>query len=91
MFARARTAAGRWRHTRTARVLAIVAAALVGGWLGLLIGGNATTALGPADVRLSLTPSWTSRRSAPCASTPTTARWPCTRRSRRYGYPRRVT
>lgn len=59
MYGRARTTAARWRHTRTARVLATVAAALIGGWLGLLIGGHATTPLGPADVRLSLTPSWT--------------------------------
>lgn len=59
MFGRARTIAAAWRHTRTARVLATVAAALIGGWIGLLIGGHATTALGPADVRLSLAPSWT--------------------------------
>jgi len=58
MFGRARTAAGHWRHTRTARILATVAAALIGGWVGLLIGGSATTPLGPADIRLSLTPSW---------------------------------
>ena len=59
MFGRALTAVGHWRRTRTACVLATLAAALLGGWVGLLIGGHAITPLGPADIRLSLSPSWT--------------------------------
>ena len=59
MPARAMRAVARWRRTRTARVLAIVGAALIGAYLGLALGGRATTPLGPADIQLSLRPSWT--------------------------------
>ncbi|HEY3685109.1 MAG TPA: metallophosphoesterase [Streptosporangiaceae bacterium] len=59
MFGRALQAAARRRRTRTARLLTTFAAALAGGYVGLMLGAHATTALGPADIRLSLTPSWT--------------------------------
>lgn len=59
MPARTMRAAARWRRTRTARVLAIVGAALIGAYLGLTFGGRTTTPLGPAEIQLSLRPSWT--------------------------------
>ena len=39
------------------RVGAIVAVGLLAGWLGMLYGGHATTAVGPADVTFSVRPS----------------------------------
>ncbi|WP_051107860.1 metallophosphoesterase family protein [Actinomadura atramentaria] len=44
---------------RTGRVAAVLAVALVGGTIGLLLGGRVETAAGPTDVALSLRPSWT--------------------------------
>ncbi|WP_231335685.1 metallophosphoesterase family protein [Actinomadura graeca] len=44
---------GRW--ARLALVLAVGAA---GGYAGLLLGGHATTPVGPTDVQFALTPSW---------------------------------
>lgn len=42
---------------RPGRISGVIAAALLGGWLGLSVGAQVTTALGPADVNLSLSPS----------------------------------
>lgn len=39
------------------RVAAVVVAAMVGGWLGLLLGGYATVDVGPVEARFSLRPS----------------------------------
>ncbi|GAB3213891.1 metallophosphoesterase family protein [Marinactinospora thermotolerans] len=50
--------AGRVRRWRGWRVAVVLAAALLGGWLGLALGGHVTTPVGPADVRLSVSPSW---------------------------------
>jgi predicted MPP superfamily phosphohydrolase len=56
----------KWRETarrlgkgRTARVLAIILAAVAGGWLGLAFGASVDTPVGPADIGMSLRPSWT--------------------------------
>lgn len=38
------------------RAAAVVVAMLVGGWLGLLLGGNVTTSVGPVEAQLSLRP-----------------------------------
>ncbi|MFC4565016.1 metallophosphoesterase [Nocardiopsis mangrovi] len=46
----------RVRAGRAWRVTAVVAAALLGGWLGLALGGQVLTPIGPADVRLSVSP-----------------------------------
>lgn len=43
---------------RPARVLAVVLAAVVGGWLGVAFGASVDTPVGPADIGMSLTPSW---------------------------------
>lgn len=58
--------ASRWKETarrlgggRAARVLVIVLAALAGVWLGLALGASLQTAVGPADIGMSLQPSWT--------------------------------
>jgi predicted MPP superfamily phosphohydrolase len=58
--------ASRWKETarrlgggRAARVLAIVLAALAGVWLGLALGASLQTSVGPADIGMSLQPSWT--------------------------------
>ncbi|MEV4321717.1 metallophosphoesterase [Microbispora rosea] len=40
------------------RVLAVVLAAVVGGWLGMAFGAKVDTPVGPADIGMSLTPSW---------------------------------
>ncbi len=57
--------ASRWKKTarrlgggRAARVLAIVLAALAGVWLGLALGASVQTSVGPADIGMSLRPSW---------------------------------
>ena len=47
----------RWK--RLGRGLLVAAVALVGGWLGLLVGGRTDTDVGPLEVGLSLTPSLT--------------------------------
>ncbi|WP_246335272.1 metallophosphoesterase family protein [Spinactinospora alkalitolerans] len=49
---------GRFRRGRPWRITAVVIAALVGGWLGLSLGGQIVTPVGPADVSLSVSPSW---------------------------------
>lgn len=59
MFGRPLQAARRWRRTRTARLATTFAAALAGGYIGMMLGAHASTELGPADIRLSLDPSWT--------------------------------
>ncbi|WP_394347294.1 metallophosphoesterase family protein [Streptomonospora litoralis] len=48
----------RIRRGRTWRIGAVVVAALLGGWLGLAIGGQIVTPIGPADVEFSLSPDW---------------------------------
>ncbi|WP_310738415.1 metallophosphoesterase [Microbispora sp. H10670] len=53
MRAFARKAAG----SRTAAVLAVVLAAVVGGWLGLALGAKVDTPVGPADIGMSISPS----------------------------------
>ncbi|WP_184584157.1 metallophosphoesterase family protein [Lipingzhangella halophila] len=45
------------RHHRASRIMAVIAAGLFGGWLGLTLGGQVLTPIGPADVNLSLSPS----------------------------------
>src|SRR5690606_10272353 len=55
---RERVAARRERLLRAWRVAAVVLAGLAGGWLGLALGGSALTPIGPADVSLSVSPSW---------------------------------
>ncbi|GAA0413290.1 metallophosphoesterase [Microbispora corallina] len=44
-------------HGRAARVLAIAVAAVLGGWLGIAFGASVDTAVGPADIGMSLEPS----------------------------------
>ncbi|WP_214413286.1 metallophosphoesterase family protein [Sphaerisporangium fuscum] len=59
----------RWRETadrlkerrglrRTLNVLIVGLVALAGAWLGIAIGANVSTAVGPAQVGMSLQPSW---------------------------------
>ncbi|WP_461002427.1 metallophosphoesterase family protein [Streptomonospora sediminis] len=48
----------RVRGGRTWRIGAVVAAALLGGWLGLALGGQIVTPIGPADVELTVAPDW---------------------------------
>ncbi|MBP2707764.1 metallophosphoesterase [Microbispora sp. RL4-1S] len=43
---------------RVARALAVVLVAVAGGWLGLALGASVETAVGPADIGMSLQPSW---------------------------------
>jgi predicted phosphodiesterase len=43
---------------RAPRVLAIMLAAVFGGWLGMAFGASVETAVGPADIGMSLQPSW---------------------------------
>nr|WP_243742482.1 metallophosphoesterase [Actinorugispora endophytica] len=50
--------AGRVRRGRAWRAGAVVVAAFVGGWIGLSLGGQVLTPIGPADVNLSVSPSW---------------------------------
>jgi predicted MPP superfamily phosphohydrolase len=42
----------------SARVLAVLLVAVVGGWLGMTFGAKVDTPVGPADVGMSLAPSW---------------------------------
>lgn len=52
---------GRWDRLRTGRAwrfAAVVLAGLFGAWLGLALGGQVLTPIGPADVHLSLSPQW---------------------------------
>lgn len=43
---------------RPARIIAIVVAAVLGGWLGLSVGATVQTSVGPADIAMSLDPAW---------------------------------
>ncbi|WP_433498317.1 metallophosphoesterase family protein [Sphaerimonospora sp. CA-214678] len=52
-------AARRLAGGRTAQIAAVVLAAVIGGWLGLALGASAQTSVGPADIGMSLAPSWT--------------------------------
>ncbi len=47
----------RTRHHLAARIAAVVVAGVLGGWLGLALGGQVVTPVGPADVNLKLSPS----------------------------------
>ncbi|RKS07213.1 Icc-related predicted phosphoesterase [Nocardiopsis sp. Huas11] len=53
-----RAAFGRLRAGRAWRWSGVVVAGLVGGWLGLALGGEVVTPIGPADVTLGLSPQW---------------------------------
>lgn len=44
---------------RTAQIAAVILAAVIGGWLGLALGASAQTSVGPADIGMSVAPSWT--------------------------------
>ncbi len=48
----------RIRRGRIWRAVTVAAAALVGAWLGLTLGGQVLTPIGPADVELRVIPSW---------------------------------
>lgn len=48
----------RLRSGRAWRWGCVVVAGLVGGWLGLALGGQVVTPIGPADVTMSLSPQW---------------------------------
>ncbi|WP_063754746.1 metallophosphoesterase family protein [Microbispora rosea] len=54
----ARKTAGSRVARVSVRVLAVVLAAVVGGWLGMAFGAKVDTPVGPADIGMSLTPSW---------------------------------
>nr|WP_271170469.1 metallophosphoesterase [Microbispora rosea] len=58
MRAAARKTVGSRFARVSARVFAIVLAAVIGGWLGMAFGAKVDTPVGPADVGMSLTPSW---------------------------------
>ncbi|WP_232306701.1 metallophosphoesterase family protein [Thermobifida cellulosilytica] len=55
---RLRAGLGRVRRGRFWRAAAVVLAGIVGGWVGLAVGGQVLTPVGPADVDLSVSPSW---------------------------------
>nr|WP_026117445.1 metallophosphoesterase [Nocardiopsis alkaliphila] len=55
---RSREAFRRWRAGRLWRWSCVVVAGLLGGWLGLALGGQVITPIGPADVTFSLSPQW---------------------------------
>ncbi|GAA1979325.1 metallophosphoesterase [Nocardiopsis rhodophaea] len=48
--------ANRLRRGLAARIAAVVVVGLLGGWLGLALGGQVMTPIGPADVNLSVSP-----------------------------------
>ncbi|WP_325053059.1 metallophosphoesterase [Thermomonospora amylolytica] len=48
----------RVRRRRASRVAAVVVVGLAGGMIGMLLGGRVETPVGPADVSLSIRPSW---------------------------------
>ncbi|WP_067965100.1 metallophosphoesterase family protein [Nocardiopsis trehalosi] len=56
---RAAVRLSRVRRGRAWRIGAVAVAALLGGWVGLALGGQVTTPVGPADVRFTVSPSWT--------------------------------
>jgi hypothetical protein len=56
---RAAARLSRVRRGRAWRIGAVAVAALLGGWVGLALGGQVTTPVGPADVRFTVSPSWT--------------------------------
>jgi predicted MPP superfamily phosphohydrolase len=43
---------------RFLRIAAVLLVGFLGGWIGMLLGGRAQTPVGPADVAMSLRPSW---------------------------------
>jgi predicted MPP superfamily phosphohydrolase len=43
---------------RSLRVLTVLVVGLLGGWVGMLLGGHVQTPVGPADVAMSVRPSW---------------------------------
>jgi predicted MPP superfamily phosphohydrolase len=57
--ARVRSRARRIRASRTFRALVLIVIAVFGAWLGLLVGGNETRAVGPVETKLSLRPALT--------------------------------
>lgn len=50
--------AGRRAVRRTTSILLVGVAAVAGAWLGLAIGAHVSTAVGPAEIGMSLQPSW---------------------------------
>lgn len=55
----------KWKETarrlgrgRAARILAVLLVALTGAWLGLALGASVQTPIGPADIGMTLQPSW---------------------------------
>lgn len=58
LLGRVRATLGRWRSGRPWRWSCVVVAGLLGGWLGLALGGQVVTPIGPADVTFSLSPQW---------------------------------
>jgi predicted MPP superfamily phosphohydrolase len=58
VIAAVRSVRSRLPSERTLRIAAVIIVGLVGGWLGMLAGGRAQTPVGPADVQMSLRPSW---------------------------------
>ncbi|GAA1075520.1 metallophosphoesterase [Nocardiopsis metallicus] len=57
-YERFRATLRRWRAGRLWRWSCVFVAGLVGGWLGLALGGQVVTPIGPADVTFSLSPQW---------------------------------
>lgn len=55
----ARAQLRRWRRSRPMRYAVLVVVAIAGAWLGLIVGGNETRAIGPVETRLSLHPALT--------------------------------
>lgn len=45
-------------RSRAARIAAVIVVGLLGGWIGVLLGGHIVTPIGPADVALSVRPSF---------------------------------
>ncbi|MGI8335823.1 metallophosphoesterase family protein [Actinomadura scrupuli] len=43
---------------RSLRMLTVMVVGLLGGWVGMLLGGHVQTPVGPADVAMSVRPSW---------------------------------
>ncbi|WP_233510926.1 metallophosphoesterase family protein [Actinomadura craniellae] len=58
VLSRARERAIRLSQRRWTRVSGVIAVGLVGGTIGMLLGGRVETPVGPADVSMSVRPSW---------------------------------
>ncbi|MEY9214848.1 metallophosphoesterase family protein [Thermobifida halotolerans] len=58
VWGRLRNWFGRVRRGWVWRVAAVLLAGIAGGWVGLAVGGQVLTPVGPADVNLSVSPSW---------------------------------